>query len=271
MKIYWFTIAAQALNFIVLVWLLRRFLYKPILNVIDEREKRIATRLDNAEKQQADAQKEHSEFKQKNEAFDQQRAALFSKATDEVHTHRQELLDEARSAAETLRSQQLESLRNGTKSLHQEISRQAQLEIFAIARKTLMDLAEVDLEEQVAAVFVHRLSQMDSQAKAEITAMKNASESLLVRSAFDLPSRQRAAIQNTLNETFAAPLNLRFETAPDLIAGIELNANGYKVTWSITDYLSSMEQSIDTILDKKDISTTHAENLHLEPATEGTK
>ena len=45
MLIDWFTIAAQALNFLILVWLMRRFLYKPILNAIDAREKLIAKEL----------------------------------------------------------------------------------------------------------------------------------------------------------------------------------------------------------------------------------
>jgi len=42
MLIDWFTVGAQALNFLILVWLMKRFLYKPVLHAIDEREMRIA-------------------------------------------------------------------------------------------------------------------------------------------------------------------------------------------------------------------------------------
>jgi F-type H+-transporting ATPase subunit b len=49
MLIDWFTVAAQVVNFLILVWLMKRFLYKPILHAIDEREKRIATELANAD------------------------------------------------------------------------------------------------------------------------------------------------------------------------------------------------------------------------------
>jgi F-type H+-transporting ATPase subunit b len=49
MLIDWFTVGAQALNFLILVWLLKRFLYKPILHAIDEREKRIAAELADAD------------------------------------------------------------------------------------------------------------------------------------------------------------------------------------------------------------------------------
>ena len=82
MLIDWFTVGAQALNFLILVWLMKRYLYKPIRHAIDEREKRIAAELANADAKKAEAQKEHDEFQHKNAEFDQQRAALLSKATE---------------------------------------------------------------------------------------------------------------------------------------------------------------------------------------------
>src|SRR5579862_7181678 len=100
MLIDWFTICAQALNFLILVWLMKRFLYKPILYAIDAREKQVATELADADTQKTEAKKDHDEFQHKSEEFDRQRAALLSKATDEAKAERQRLLDEARKAAD---------------------------------------------------------------------------------------------------------------------------------------------------------------------------
>jgi F-type H+-transporting ATPase subunit b len=253
MLIDWFTVAAQAVNFLILVWLMKRFLYKPILNAIDEREKRIATELANADKKKAEAQKESDEFKQKNEEFDKQRAALLSKATEEAKAERQRLLDEARKAAADLSSKRQEALRNEELNLHQAISRRTQQEVFAITRKALTDLATVSLEERVGEVFTRRLREMNGHSKAGLgEALKTASEPALMRSAFDLPAEQRAAIQNALNETFSAEIRIRFETAPDLISGIELTTNGQKVAWSVADYLASMEKDVGELLKEKD-------------------
>ena len=77
------------------MWLLKRFLYRPILDAIDAREKRIAAELADADAKKAEAQKERDEFRHKNEEFDQQRAALLSKATDEAKAERQRLLDDS--------------------------------------------------------------------------------------------------------------------------------------------------------------------------------
>ncbi len=256
----WFTIVAQAINFLILVWLMKRFLYKPILQAIDAREKRIAAERADADAKKAEAQKERDEFQHKNEEFDQQRAALLSKATEEAQTERQRLLDEARKAAAVLGSKRQDTLRNEERNLRQAIRRRTEQEVFAVARKALMDLATTSLEERMGEVFTRRLREMDGQTKAGLAAaLKTASDPALVRSGFDLPAEQRAAIQNALNETFSAEIHVRFETTPDLIGGIELTTNGQKVAWSIADYLTSMEKGVGELLKEKGESEAKAE------------
>jgi F-type H+-transporting ATPase subunit b len=251
MLIDWVTVGAQALNFIILVWLLKRVLYQPILNAIDAREKKIAAELADAAASKAEAQKDRDEFQHKNAAFDQQRAALLSKATDEAKAERERLLNEARLAAEAVSVKRLETLGTDARNLSQSVSRRTEQAVFSIARKALNDLATTSLEERLGEVFTRRLRGLDGPAKAALgSALKTEPDPALVRSAFDLPAAQRATIQNALNETFSAEIRLRYETAPDLISGIELSANGQKVAWSIADYLTSMETGVDDLFKK---------------------
>src|SRR5664279_2821162 len=253
MLIDWFTVGAQAINFIILVWLLKRFLYKPILDAVDARERRVATELADADAKKAEALKERDEFQHKNEEFDQQRTALLSKATEEAKAERQRLIGEARQAADALSAKRQETLRSDAHNLGEAISRRTRQEVFAIARKALTDLATTSLEERLAEVFTRRLREMNGNAKAGLAeAFESPSDPAVVRSAFDLPAEQRTAIQNALNETFSANIRIRFETAPDLVSGIELTANGQKVAWSIADYLASLEKGVDELLKKQD-------------------
>lgn len=252
MLIDWFTVGAQVLNFLILVWLMKRFLYQPILDALDAREKRIADELAGADTKMAEAQAERDEFQRKNEQFDQQRAGLLKTAMDEATAERQRLLDEARRAADTLRARHQETLRNDAHNLSQAIHLRTRQEVFAIARKTLTDLATTSLEERLVEVFSRRVRELNGGSKAKVAAaLKTASVPALVRSAFELPPEQRATIQRTLNETFAAEIRVRFETAPDLVSGIELTTNGQKVGWSIADYLGSLENDVGELLNAK--------------------
>jgi len=248
----WFTIGAQALNFIILIWLMKRFLYLPILHAIDEREKRIAKELSDADTTRNEARKERDEFQQKNAEFDEQRAALLSKETDEAKGERERLLVEARKAADDLSTTRKDALKREHRDLTDEITRRTQDEIFAIARKALTDLADASLEERMSHVFTRRLRELSDDSKARLAdALKSAKEPAIVRSAFDLPAEASTAIQKALNETFSADIPLRFETTPRLVGGIELSANGQKVAWSIADYLATLEEKVGELLESK--------------------
>jgi F-type H+-transporting ATPase subunit b len=146
-----------------------------------------------------------------------------------------------------------------------------QKEVFAITRKALTDLATTSLEERMGEVFDRRLRELNGQAKNVLgEALKKNSEPALIRSTFDLPAAQRAAIQNALNETFSADIHIRFETSPDLVSGIELSANGQKVGWSIADYLASLEKGVGELLKEKDKPAPKPE-VKVEPEPEAPK
>jgi F-type H+-transporting ATPase subunit b len=249
MLIDWFTVGAQVLNFVVLVGLLKHFLYQPILSAIDGREKGIAAKLADAQAKEAAAKKAGEEFQHKSDEFDRQRASLLAKATDEAKAEGQRLLDEARKAADVLSAQRQAKLRTDAQSLDQALAHLARQEVFAIARKALADLATASLEERLGEVFTRRLRELDDKAKAGLGwALKKSADPALVRSAFELPAGPRAAIQNALNETFATEVRLRFEIAPELVCGIELSANGEKLAWSIADYLTALSKGVDALV-----------------------
>ena len=259
MLIDWFTVGAQIVNFLILVWLLKHFLYKPILDAIDAREKKIAAELADADTKRTEAEKERADFENKNKTFDQQRSALVAKATDEAKAERERLVDQAKKDADGLRASQMDALRNDQIRLGSEITLLAEKEVFAIARKALTDLATVSLEERVGEVFTRRLRELDPKSKELLgAALKNSPEPALVRSAFDLPANQRAAIQNALNETFSAVVRIKFEESQDAICGIELSANGQKVAWSISSYLAGLSKKVDDLVDAKSLAVIKA-------------
>ncbi|MDR3688093.1 MAG: hypothetical protein P4L46_01855 [Fimbriimonas sp.] len=252
MLIDWFTVCAQVINFLILVWLMKRSLYKPILSAIETREKKIATEIAAADAKKVDAQREHDEFQHKNEEFDKKRAALMTKAHGDAKAERERLLGEARTAADELTAKRKESLRAESIKINEALSSRARQEVFAVTRKALADLATTSLEERMGEVFTRRLLELDAKAKEAIgEALKTAGSPTVIRSAFDLPDQERTAIQNAVNETFSTSVDLRFEASPALISGIELSVNGQKVSWSIDDYLTSLEKDVDELLTAK--------------------
>jgi F-type H+-transporting ATPase subunit b len=249
MLIDWFTVAAQVVNFLILVWLMKRFLYQPILRAIDAREKKIADELADAAAQKAEAKSERETFQHKNEEFDQQRNTLLTKARDEVEKERDRLLEEARTAADLLAEKRQETLLNDARNLKQSIARKTQDEVFAIARRTLDELSGTKLEHQIVGVFIKRLGALDEPAKSQLAeALGSANEPALIRSVFELDEETCTSVRKAVNEAFSTDVPLRFETCPDLVSGIELTTNGRKLAWSIAGYLKSLETGVNELL-----------------------
>ena len=266
MLIDWFTVIAQIVNFLILVWLLKRFLYKPVLDAIDAREKRIATELADADAKRAEAEKERTDYEEKSKEFDTQRSALMGKATEEAKTERSRLVDQATKDVDALRTSQADALRGDQIRMGSEITLLAEKEVFEITRKTLADLATVSLEERIGEVFTRRLRELDLKTKELLgTALRNSPQSTLVSSAFDLPAVQKAAIQNAFNETFSADIKISFASSQDAICGIELTAGGQKVSWSIAGYLAELEKKVSALTDPKPAAVIQ---LNSEPQTD---
>ncbi len=252
MKISWFTVIAQVINFVVLVWLLKRFLYKPILKAVDDREKKIASQVKDANHLKAEAKKEQDDFTKKNADFDQQKKELMDKAVGDVAAQRQKLLDEAKDAANKLSAKLEAASKEKQQTENMEIAKKTQKEVFAITRKALTEIASESLEEQSVGTFIKRLNESkDDEKKQFIEAFKSNANTILVRSAFDLPVKQQHDISKAVDIILGTKTPLQFKTAPGIISGIELTTNGYKLAWSFSEYLNSLEKKISETMKEK--------------------
>ena len=261
MLIDWFTVGAQALNFLILVWLMKRYLYRPILTAIDTREKRIASQLADAKTQKGEAKRDKEIFEQKISEFNEQKADLVSHATDEAKTQGQKIIDEAKKQADALSAARAQDLLNDVKHLDKDLVSTVQNSVFGIARKALAEMADESLEDCLVAAFIRRLKDLDGKGKETLkAAVQDGKGSAGVRSAFELAPKQQSAIKVAIHEELSTEVTLRFEIQPELISGIEFVANGQKVAWALTDYVSTLEKAVTDVVNqrvKKSAKTEH--------------
>ena len=255
MLIDWFTVAAQSINFLLLVWLLKRFLYRPILSAMDAREQRITAQLHDAEALKQEAEAQSKDLRAASEEFARRKQALFDEAKAEADTTRERLTEEARHEIQSLRRKWRETLQEEENALHAEIMHAIQEEIIEISRYALRDLAGIELEQQIAAAFVRRLKRLDDGEKEQLASdVKMSEKPMTIRSAFDLPPAIRLQIESVVRETLGTHLAVGYERVPELIAGLELSSGGRKVSWSISGYLSSLEQHLSRVVEQTPIA-----------------
>lgn len=247
MEINWFTVIAQVINFLILVWLLKRFLYKPVLNAIDEREKKIASQLSDAAAKKAEAQKERDEFEQKNKTFDKERAEKMNKAQREIDSEKQRLFEEVRNESDSLRLKYEDSLKQQEQDITNTLKRKTEDEVFAITIKALADIADASLEEQAVKVFIKKIQELNEDGKASLKqALKDGNKEITIKSAFELPSSSKQELERVIEKMIGQQTGFQYKVQPELISGIEIGNNSYQLSWNIESYLGSLKKSITT-------------------------
>jgi len=250
----WQTILWQVLNFLVLVWLLKKLLYGRIIKAMDEREATIAGRLRDAERKRQDAEAEAARYRQQQAELDAQRGALMAEAKQQADATRAALIQEARREVDALETRWRETIERQRTAFLQDLRQRATRETFAIARRVLADLADTELEARIVKVFLARLEALpdeDWQALADSVRDGDAEEpELVVRSVFELPDERRGQVEAMVRDHVGEGIALRFEQAFDPLCGIELRGEGRKVAWTVEHYLGGLEESFADALER---------------------
>ncbi|MGD2171074.1 MAG: hypothetical protein PVI79_10450 [Gammaproteobacteria bacterium] len=239
MQIDWLTVIAQITNFLILVWLLKHFLYAPVINAMEQREQRIAEHLHNAEQREQIALDKTEDYQRKIRSLDKKRDELMEKGRVAADTERLELLDEARVEVAAQRSHWQRQVAEEKQEFMRGLRQQASESIQSIARHALGDLATAGLEEQIIQAFIQKLESLDEESRRTLA---ETVEPVRVTTTFELNSTLRRRLTRALRESIDADIEIRYDESPDLLCGIELAKSGYRLSWTLADYLEKLEQ-----------------------------
>lgn len=256
MQIDWLTVAAQIVNFLVLVWLLQRFLYTPITRAMERREQRIKDRLDEADQKRQEAENEAQAYRDKQAELEQGRDRILADAREAADQERKALEHEARNDVAARRQEWLEQLEAQRETFLSELRRRSTEQFYALARRALADLADSDLEEQIALGFVRQMESLDKSTREKIAnGYAKANDTVRIRSRFDLSANAKRQITKTIHERFGKDVRTEYEMDEDVACGIELKAGSQTVMWSLASYLDGFESAVDQQLSRVLAST----------------
>ncbi len=253
MLINWFTVFAQVVNFLILVALLRWFLYQPILKVMQKRQTLIAERWQEAERVQAEAQQTLATYQHQQQALHQQQATWLAEARLAADQERQRLLAQVRQAIADQRAAWQTELHQEQAAFLRTLRQNVIHQTYAIARQALKDLANADLEAQLVQVFCDRLRQLEPP---QHQAIAQTNQPILIQSSFELPPDQSQQVIDALRTQFAIAQPIEFVTTANLFCGIEIKLAGQEIVWSFDTYLQTLEQRLSNALTQE---TSHHE------------
>ena len=243
MTLDWFTMAAQALNFLVLVYLLKRFLYPAIIRAMDKREQLIASRMAAADDELKQAKEVESSYKRLRQDLISEQQEIAAKAREDAEKLRQELSDKARAEVEEERARWRQSISQQEEEFLRLLRQRSAEQVVHITRKVLQDLADVKLEQHIASRFVTRLQEVsDEEWKAASDTLGK--DSVMVHSAFSLEEKSRRGILDVLQQKLGASAKVEFTTSDGISSGLLLKVGDMRVVWSLDSYLDELQQEV---------------------------
>jgi len=252
MSVDLFTFAAQIVNFAILLLLLRRFLFKPIVSAMDKREKLIADRLSRAESLEKIAAEKEARIETLIKEFNADKQNLFARAAEEAANSRHKLEASARDEVDTLRKDWIEGFELERGAIAADLRQRSGRIMLSIMRRMFRDLADDELEQGIVRTFIKRLSQLPPAVRPG-TGRTGKSDWLVV-SSFAIPDPGKEEIRKLIGERIDPDRRVGFSVEKETLFGIELRFDERRLAWHLDDYLGQLNEAMQE-LESKSIRT----------------
>lgn len=253
MELDWSTFALEIINFLVLVWLLKRLLYKPVLSAIAKRKADIQRTLSEADTMRQEAQALREQYEHRQAGWNEEKETARSQMLEEVTAERVRLSAALRSS--------LEQEREKAKALEErqlsELTRQVEDAAIAqggqFAAKLLSRFASPELEARLVELVIEDLRRLSEERRQAIrTACAKADLSVVVSSAHVLSQNQRESLQKTFESLIGRSVPCEWREDAHLLAGIRLSLGPWMLGANLQDELKFFTEAL------RPVSPSHA-------------
>lgn len=251
MQIDWITVAAQIVNFLILVWLLQRFLYAPITDAMRRREARIETRLSEAEAARAQAEDEARKLRDQQDALEDRKARILEDTRAEAEDLRDRLSADIREEMEGKRALWQDHLAEERDGLVATLQQQAGTKVIDITTRLLAEYSDTDSAEAVVARCVARLKDLDGKDRDRLVQAAEAGGGpARVETASSIDSAARGRITRALREALGTGLEVTYLEDRALVLGVRLTIGDQTVEWSARRYLERLGSELGAAIDE---------------------
>jgi len=244
MAIDWTSFALEVINFLVLIWILKRFLYRPVLEVLERRRAGVAQTLEEARRAEAAAAGLKAQFERRLADWEAEKASLRAGLQAELEAERGRQLQALSQTLAAERERQHAQEDHRAAEQRRELEAQALLQGRRFATRLLSRLAGPELEGRLIEVFVADLGQLAADQFAGLDAAALGEDGRVrISSAFPVAQMQRQSVEEALRARLGRSLPLDWSEDRELLAGLRLTLGPWQLNLSLADELEAFAQA----------------------------
>lgn len=246
MELSWSTFILEIINFLVLLWILKRFLYQPVLDVIARRRKAIEAELEKAETMQQEAESLKAQYDGRVAEWETERRKSREQLSAELDQVRAQRLAELQTSLEEAREKARAADRRAQADHERAVEQQALRQAAAFSGRLLGQAAGPELEARLLELLIEELQTLSPEQRARLHEQwGEAPASIEVSSAFDIDGAQRDRLQAALQELAGPGIPVDFRQDPELMAGLRIVIGAWVLAANVRDELQGFAEIAD--------------------------
>jgi F-type H+-transporting ATPase subunit b len=223
MELDWSTFFLEIINFLILVWILKRFLYRPVLDVIARRREGVEKTLNEAKTLHAEAEAMKVQYQRRLSDWEQEKVQAWENLQRELDAERVRQRDQLQNTL----AQEREKRRILEERHLDELARRKEVAALSLAgrfiRRVLDRLACPELEERIIQWTLEELKNLPSERWATLKTNTQPDRALVqINTAFPIAEARRHELQEALNRLLEHTARYEFHQEPELIAGLRI-------------------------------------------------
>ncbi|MDI1230903.1 MAG: F0F1 ATP synthase subunit delta [Methylobacter sp.] len=222
------TFVLEIINFLILIWILQRLFYKPLLEVIAKRKQFIDQSLNDAKNLQQQAEQQCGLYENRKKLWEQEKQAAITALHQQLEAERRAQLDRLNVDLEQERQKAKVTLSKQQQELQQQAEKQALKSAAKFAGMLLQQSAGPDLEARLFTLLMDNLTTLPDACKLCLT-MLGAKKSVPIKitSAYSLSIEMRHQLEQKLGALISSQIIFQYLQDEALIAGLRMDIGAW--------------------------------------------
>ncbi len=237
MTLNWSTLVLEVINFLVLMWLLQHFLYRPVQRLLERRQSEIAQKLLDAEQRQQQAETLHQQYQRNIDLWQQQQLQVKAELQVELERHRQDALEQLQQSLQANREKEQVILARQREQQQQHDQQRALSNGCRFASRLLQQCSSAELEQRLIRLFIEELRSAPDVLRQALR--REISRELTIETSVPLAPSQLEELQQQLKQLLQRDVSCNQRINPQLIAGIRVTLGGRILGANIEDELQA--------------------------------
>ncbi|RLA44097.1 MAG: F0F1 ATP synthase subunit B [Gammaproteobacteria bacterium] len=241
------TFILEIINFLILVWILKRFFYKPVLDVIARRKADIEETVAKAQTLQSDAENLEHQYESRLADWEQEKKVAQRKLADEIQQQREQQLAALESDLDVEREKEGVLIQRKLENERQQIVETALVQGAQFASHLVSNVAGPELEQGLVKLLLDELKKLPADQRDQLSAANGkktgtSADKVTVTSAYPLDQTTRQTLERVCSESLSTHGPFHYQQDPALLAGLRINLGSWVLATNLQDELKGFTE-----------------------------